>query len=97
MSIVDGEYHDSPRRAGASPEGRTPDLTEEHGQLLRQVAVRAEELMTEVRASRWPARELEALLGYLRAEIIGQTVEEETLFPDRGDAWRTAPIIGGSW
>lgn len=87
MMIVDGEYRDSPRRAGDSPAGRTPDLTEEHGQLLRQVAVRAEELMTEVRAGRWPARELEALLGYLRVEVIRQTVEEETLlFPARGDA-----------
>ena len=87
MTIMDGEYRDSARRAEDSPAGRTPDLAAEHGQLLRQVAVRAEELVTEVRAGRWPARELEALLGYLRAEIVRQTVDEETLlFPARGDA-----------
>jgi len=87
MTAVDEEHRDSSRGAGGSPASRTLDLTEEHRQLLRQVAVRAEELMAAVRADRWPARELEALLGYLRAEIIRQTVDEETLlFPARGDA-----------
>ena len=87
MMTVDARYGDSPRRAGGSPANRAPDLTEEHGQLLRQVAVRAEELMAAVRADRWPVRELEALLGYLRAEIIRQTVDEETLlFPARAGA-----------
>ncbi len=87
MTIVDGGYRDSPQRADGSPASRTLGLTEEHGQLLRQVAVRAEELMAAVRAGRWPAQELEALLGYLRAEIIRQTVDEETLlFPTRRDA-----------
>lgn len=87
MTVVDGRYDNSPRQAGGSPANRTPDLTEEHGHLLQQVGVRAEELMAAVRADRWPARELEALLGYLRTEIIRQTVDEETLlFPARDDA-----------
>jgi uncharacterized protein (DUF2249 family) len=85
MTAVDGRSGDPPRQARGSPANRTPDLTEEHGQLLRQVAVRADELMAAVRADRWPARELEALLGYLHTEIVRQTVDEETLlFPVRG-------------
>lgn len=89
MTVVAGEYRDSPRRAGGSPASRALDLTEEHGHLLRQVAVRAGELMAAVRGDRWPTGELKALLGYLRAEIIRQTVDQETLlFPARGDAPR---------
>lgn len=79
MAAVDAGYRGSPGRAEGSPASRTQNLTEEHGQLLRQVAVRAEELMAAVRAGHWPALELEALLGYLRAEIIRQVVDEETL------------------
>lgn len=79
MAAVDAGYRDSPRRAGSSPANRSQNLTEEHGQLLRQVAVRAEELMAAVRAGHWPALELEALLGYFRAEIIRQVADEETL------------------
>ncbi|HET9973424.1 MAG TPA: hemerythrin domain-containing protein [Streptosporangiaceae bacterium] len=86
MAAVDGRSGDTPRQARGSPANCTPDLTEEHGQLLRQVAVRADELMAAVRADRWPARELEALLGYLHTEIVRQTVDEETLlFPVRDD------------
>lgn len=86
--MADGvAYRDPPRRTGGSSASPALDLTEEHGLLLRQVAARAEALMAEVRADRWPARELGALLGYLRAEIIRQGVSEETLlFPARHDA-----------
>lgn len=62
-----------------------PGLTDEHEQLLRQVAVRAEALLAVATAGHWPARELEALLGYLRAEILRQAADEELLlFPSSG-------------
>ncbi|MDR0345611.1 MAG: hemerythrin domain-containing protein [Nocardiopsaceae bacterium] len=62
-----------------------PGLTDEHEQLLRQVAVRAEALLAVATAGHWPARELAALLGYLRAEILRQAADEETLlFPASG-------------
>ncbi len=94
MTTVDRGYRDPSRRAGGSPVGPALGLAEEHGQLLRQVAVRAEELMAAARAGRWPARELEALLGYLRAEVIRQAVDEETLlFPARSDAMGLGRLV----
>jgi uncharacterized protein (DUF2249 family) len=57
-------------------------LTGEHAQLLEQVAIRAADLLAASAAGRWPARELQALVGYLRAEVLRQAAEEEgTLFP----------------
>lgn len=95
MATVGAGHPVSPRRAGGSPASRTLNLTEEHGQLLRQVAVRAEELMAAVRADRWPARELKALLGYFRAEIIRQAADEETLlFPARRDVLGLGRLAG---
>lgn len=83
---VDAGRGGSSSRAEGSLTTRTPDLAQEHRQLLRQATVRARELMAAMQASRWPAAELEALLDYLRAEIIRQAVEEEILlFPACGD------------
>lgn len=60
-------------------------LADEHGQLLRQVAARAEAVLAEAAAGCWPAAELEALLGYLRGEILRQVGDEELLlFPAYG-------------
>lgn len=74
----------SPQAAKGVP-GPAPDLAGEHAQLLRQVAIRAEALLAGAAAGRWPARELQALLGYLRAEILRQAADEEALlFPARG-------------
>lgn len=65
--------------------GQPPGLADEHDQLLQQVAVRAEELMAAAAVGRWPARELDALVGYLRAEILRQVTDEEVLlFPACG-------------
>jgi uncharacterized protein (DUF2249 family) len=54
-------------------------LAEEHVLLLRQVRVRAEELLTVVANGRWPAAELAALAGYARAEVLRQASDEEAL------------------
>lgn len=57
-------------------------LADEHGQLLRQVAVRAEALLAAAAAGGWPAEELRALLGYLSTEVLRQVADEEAfLFP----------------
>jgi uncharacterized protein (DUF2249 family) len=57
-------------------------LSEEHGLLLRQVAVRAEELLAVTATGGWPARELQALLTYMRVEVLRQAADEERLlFP----------------
>ncbi len=86
MAVVDVGHHGSARPAAGASASRSLGLTGEHRQLLTQVAVRAEGLMAAARAGRWPPRELEALTGYLRAEIIRQVANEETLlFPDCDD------------
>jgi uncharacterized protein (DUF2249 family) len=44
--------------------------------------IRAEDLLAVTAEDRWPARELQSLLGYLRAEVLGQAADEERLlFP----------------
>lgn len=54
-------------------------LADEHDLLLQQVAVRTEELLTAAESGRWPGSELQALLDYLRAEVLRQVVDEESL------------------
>jgi uncharacterized protein (DUF2249 family) len=59
-------------------------LAEEHALLLGQVAVRADDVLAMASADRWPVRELSALLGYLRVEVLRQAADEEALlFPAR--------------
>ncbi|SRR5579875_203104 len=85
MRTVDVASGTAPRPADDSSADRPLDLADEHGQLLRQVAVRAEELMAAVAAGRPPGRELRRLLGYLRTEILRQAADEEMLlFPAGG-------------
>jgi uncharacterized protein (DUF2249 family) len=74
-----------PRALAGVPVGPGPDLAEEHAQLLRQAAVRAEAMVAVAAAGRWPDAELQALLGYLRSEILRQAADEEMLlFPASG-------------
>jgi iron-sulfur cluster repair protein YtfE (RIC family) len=64
------------------PDDRPLTLADEHGLLLRQVAVRAEELLAVAADGGWPSRELEALLTYMRMEVLRQAQDEERLlFP----------------
>jgi len=86
--------------APQAPDGAIPapglDLAGEHALLLRQVAVRAEALLAVAAADRWPAAELEALVGYLRAEILRQAADEEILlFPARGASRGLARLARG--
>jgi iron-sulfur cluster repair protein YtfE (RIC family) len=64
------------------PDDPPLSLADEHGLLLRQVAVRAEELLAVASGGGWPSRELEALLTYMRVEVLRQAGDEERLlFP----------------
>jgi iron-sulfur cluster repair protein YtfE (RIC family) len=70
-----------------APGDRPITLADEHGLLLRQVAVRAEELLVVAADGRWPGRELESLLTYMRAEVLRQARDEERLlFPVAGSS-----------
>jgi uncharacterized protein (DUF2249 family) len=82
---------------GALPgPGPGPDLAGEHALLLRQVTARAEALLAVAAAGRRPAAELEALVGYLRAEILRQAADEEILlFPDHGAPGGLARLAAG--
>ena len=74
--------YQSLRTLAALPGGPPLTLAGEHALLLSQVVIRAEDLLAVTAEDRWPARELQALLGYLRAEVLGQDADEERLlFP----------------
>ena len=72
-----------PPRTAAAPPGDPPlTLADEHALLLSQVLTRAKNLLAVTAEDRWPARELQMLVGYLRAEVLGQDADEERLlFP----------------
>ena len=73
-----------PARSDVSAAGGPPlTLPDEHALLLEQVAMRAKDLLTAIADDRWPARELQALVGYLRAEVLRQASDQERLFPGR--------------
>jgi uncharacterized protein (DUF2249 family) len=85
MAVNTTSIRSSVRQAGHAVASQAPGLADEHAQLLQQVAVRAEDLIAAASEGRWPSRELEALLGYLRVEILRQVTDEEMLlFPARG-------------
>ena len=70
-------------------------LADEHTLLLMQVATRAEAVLAVAAAGRWPARELQALLGYFSAEVLRQAADEEQLlFPGRGAPAGLARLAG---
>lgn len=59
-------------------------LAGEHTLLLAQVTLRARDVLTATAGGRWPRRELQALAGYLRAEVLRHAEDEECLlFPAR--------------
>lgn len=72
------------RTAGSRPDSAALTLSDEHTLLLGQVSVRADDVVTAAAEGRWPRRELRALLDYLRAEVLRQATDEESLlFPAR--------------
>jgi iron-sulfur cluster repair protein YtfE (RIC family) len=73
-----------PTAGTTASDDRPLTLAEEHGLLLRQVAARAEELLAVTADGGWPARELQALLTYMRVEVLRQAAaEERLLFPSQ--------------
>ncbi|MGI8451662.1 MAG: hemerythrin domain-containing protein [Streptosporangiaceae bacterium] len=69
------------RAAVSAADGPPLTLAEEHALLREQVAVRARDVLTAIAGGRRPARELRALVGYLRAEVLRQAADQEWLFP----------------
>jgi len=65
----------------------TLTLPAEHELLLAEVAARAEAVLLEADAGRWPRWELRAFLDYLHLEVLRHIVDEEwLLFRARHDA-----------
>jgi hypothetical protein len=91
--------HDVPgteelRAAAAAVGDPPPTLAEEHALLLEQVAIRAQDVLTAAAGNRWPAQELQRLLGYVRAEVLRQAEDEEMLLftpAARPRAWPGCP------
>src|SRR2546421_12433675 len=79
--------------------GRRPALTlaDEHALLLEEVAVRAGDLLTAIAGDRWAAPELEALVGYLRAEGLRQAADQEWLVTAGHGAEGFAPPARDQW
>ena len=81
-TVSQAPRYQPPRTVAAPPGGPPLTLADEHALLLSQVLIRAEALLAVTAEDRWPARELQALVGYLRAEVLGQDADEERLlFP----------------
>ena len=84
MTISHPPTHTPVRTTGGTPAAQAVGLADEHGQLLRQVAIRADALLAAAASGGWPAGELHALLGYLSTEVLRQAADEEAfLFPAR--------------
>ncbi|HEU5269255.1 MAG TPA: hypothetical protein VFU36_04960, partial [Jatrophihabitans sp.] len=49
-------------------------LHEEHALLKREVASRAQAVLSEADEGRWPQQQLQELLNYLRLEVLQQVV-----------------------
>ena len=82
MTMTDTPRYE-PHPAVSGVAAATPlTLAGEHELLLRQVTIRAGDLLAAAAEGRWPVRELQALLGYLRAEVLRHASDEEwLLFP----------------
>src|SRR5689334_10028603 len=84
MTISHPPTHAPMRTTRDAPAAQAVGLADEHGQLLRQVAIRADALLAAAASGDWPAEELHALLGYLSTEVLRQAADEEAfLFPYR--------------
>lgn len=66
-----------PAEPGVSAPATT--LHEEHALLKREVASRAQAVLSEADEGRWPQQQLQELLNYLRLEVLQQVVDEEWL------------------
>jgi len=59
-------------------------LADEHAVLLHEVRLRDRAVRTALGTGRWPDREIEALVAYLRYEVLDQAANEESLLFPRG-------------
>ena len=90
MTISHPPTHTPVRTTGDAAAAQAVGLADEHGQLLRQVAIRTDALLAAAASGGWPAEELHALLGYLSTEVLRQAADEEAfLFPVRA-GWEPA-------
>jgi len=78
-------------RTTATADGGGPPqtLAREHALLMGQVAARARDVLTATAGGQWPAQELRALAGYLRAELLRHAEDEEWLL------FRASPAPAG--
>ena len=68
--------------SGVEPAGGGPPaltLRAEHDLLLREVTARAESVLSEAAAGRWPQQQLQELLDYLHLEVLRHIIDEEWL------------------
>ena len=73
--------------------GERHGLADEHAVLLDEVRYRNHAALSALGEGRWPDRELEALVDYLRYEVLDQAVtEERLLFPLTGDGLAEGPV-----
>jgi Uncharacterized conserved protein (DUF2249)/Hemerythrin HHE cation binding domain len=63
--------------AGGGPQALT--LRAEHDLLLGEVTARAEDVLSEADAGRWPQQQLQGLLDYLHLEVLRHILDEEWL------------------
>jgi uncharacterized protein (DUF2249 family)/hemerythrin-like domain-containing protein len=61
-------------------------LADEHAVLLAEVRVRERAVRAALGTGRWPRRELDALVAYLRYEVLDQADHEESLLFPRASA-----------
>jgi uncharacterized protein (DUF2249 family) len=73
---------DKATSGGSQPAGGRPPastLRAEHDLLLREVTMRAEGVLSEADAGRWPQQQLQGLLDYLYLELLRHIIDEEWL------------------
>jgi uncharacterized protein (DUF2249 family) len=83
-----------PQTPAAVPGDPLLTLAGEHALLLGQVVTRAGDLLAVTAEDRWPAGELQALAGYLRAEVLGQDADEERLLFPAGASAGVSRLAG---
>src|SRR3954465_5753600 len=75
--------------AAAHPHGGAGEqhgLADEHAVLLDEVRYRNHAVLSALGEGRWPDREVDALVDYLRYEVLDQAASEERLlFPLAGE------------